>query len=84
MRAVERLGVVQAQDQEAQHVGPNRAAPALQRLPHVLDIVPGGALPLNLVPRVPCEPEVIEQGGLDRRQPDRQEAEHDVAGQRET
>src|SRR5207245_11070336 len=80
VRAVERLGVVEAQYEEAQQVGPNRAAPALQRLAHVLEIVPGVALPLDLVPGVPGEPDVVDQDRLDWPQADWQDAEHEVEG----
>src|SRR2546422_2637201 len=82
-RPVERLGVVEPQDYEPQQVHANRAAPAVHRGADVGEGLPRAAVPLHGAVFVPGETDVVEEGALDRREAERQEAEHEAAGERE-
>src|SRR6266571_2435828 len=80
-RPVERLGVIEPQDHESQHVHADRAAEAAHRRPHVGGTLTGAAVPLHDAVVVPGDAGVVEERALDRREADREEAEHQAAGE---
>src|SRR5439155_20044483 len=82
-RPVQRLGIVEPQNHEAEQVQPNRAAPAAHRRAHIGGALARAAVPLHRGAVVPGEPDVVEQRALDRREADREEAEHEAARERE-
>src|SRR5260370_5576479 len=84
--AVNRLGVIEAQNQPAEQVGADRCTVALERRPSEDLAGACRAGPLEGVPSSPRDPGVMEQGALDRRAAARAEATHEsrVAGGTET
>src|SRR5258708_4443706 len=81
--AVDRLGVIEAQNQPAEQVGADRSTVALERRPYEGFVRAGRAGPLEGVPGLPRDPGVVEQRALNRREADRQETKREVAHQRE-
>src|SRR5206468_10507571 len=81
-RPVERLGVVEPHDYESEQVHANRAAPAAHRRADVGGALPRAAVPLHGAVLVPGEADVVKEGALDRREAERQEAEHEAARER--
>src|SRR5712691_1332570 len=82
-RPVERLGVIEPQDDEAEQVHAYRAAPAAHGRADIRKALSRGAVQLHRVACAPGESSVVEDGALDRREAERQEAEHEAAGERE-
>ncbi len=80
-RPVDRLRVIEPQDHQAQHVDPNRAAPAAQRRPNQQGVVAGRPSELHGRPLAPRHAGVVEQRRLDGREADWEEPEHETAGQ---
>src|SRR5882762_6553148 len=77
----QRLGVVEPQHHEAEEVHPDRAAPAAEWPAHGLRVLVARSAPHELGVRLPCEACVVEDGALDWWKPNRQEPEHQAAGQ---
>src|SRR5438132_10438782 len=67
-RPVERLGVVEPQDDEAEQVHAYRAAPAAHGRAHIRRALSRGAVQLHRVACAPGESSVVEDGALDRRE----------------
>src|SRR3989442_15715679 len=83
VRPAQGLGVVEPEHDEAEEVHPDRAAPAAEWRAHGLGVLVARSAPDELGVRVPGESCVVEDGALDWGKPDRQESEHQAAGQRE-
>src|SRR5258708_12576122 len=77
--AVNRLGVIEAQNQPAEQVGADRCTVALERRPYEGFVGAGRAGPLEGVPGLPRDPGVIEQRALDRRGPHQPEAKPETS-----
>src|SRR5258705_4139323 len=80
---IERLGVIEPQDHQPEHVHPNRAAPALERRPHQHEIIGGGPAALDDRALVPRYAGIVEQRRFDGREADREEPEYETARDRE-
>src|SRR2546425_3580938 len=81
VRPAQGLGVVEPQHHEAEEVHPDRPAPASQWCAHGLGIIAARPAPYDLRVGVPGQPGVVENGTLDRGEPNRKEPEHEAAGQ---